>query len=264
MKFEKQATGIAQGVAFRVPAPQGSGLGETVGAGGRYPVGFASFGPTWAARTRWGDAAETRLRGRTRRRLRACVHRRLLTEMDGVRGGARPRDLLSSRIVASVADVTDGRGRSVCTADATALRPVLWRCHRLRTPNRHLLFGRASWVPGRHRVEMSTYIRIPCESVAPKIEGRIIHSREICLHHHRPLGESASFIVFVIRVFTKGEHVLIAWRVHTVRLCIRILGVEDLRRIDVLHGESRTGETRSCRRSATCGGVEQGFVGGMV
>ena len=155
MKFEKQATGIAQWMAFRVPPPQGSGLGETIGACGRYPVGFASFGPAWAAWTRWSDAAETRLRRRTRRRPRTSVHSRLLTEMNGVRGGARPRNLLSSRIVASVADVTDGRGRSMCTANATALRPVPWRCHRLRTPNRHLLFGRASWVSGHHRVEMS-------------------------------------------------------------------------------------------------------------
>lgn len=46
MKFEKQAAGIAKWMTFRVPAPQGSGLGETIGASGRYPVVFASFRST--------------------------------------------------------------------------------------------------------------------------------------------------------------------------------------------------------------------------
>lgn len=84
------------------------------------------------------------------------MHSRLLTEMDSVGRGARPWNLLSSGIVASIANVTDRGGRSMCPTNMTTLRPVLWRCHGLCAPYGHLLLGRAPWISRRHCVELST------------------------------------------------------------------------------------------------------------
>lgn len=156
MQFEKQATGIAKRMTFRIPTPQGSGLGETIGTGGRNPVVFAGFGSTRTAWTGRSYATETRLRGGTRRRLRPNVHSRLLTKMDSVGSGARPWNLLPSGIVTSVANVTDRGGRPMCPIHVTTLRPVLWRCHRLCAPYCHLLFGRPPWISRRHCVELPT------------------------------------------------------------------------------------------------------------
>lgn len=67
VKFKKQATSIAKRMTFRIPTPQGSGLGETIGAGRRYPVVLASFRSPWTGWTGRSYAAEARLRRRIRR-----------------------------------------------------------------------------------------------------------------------------------------------------------------------------------------------------
>ena len=53
------------------------------------------------------------------------MHSRLLTEMDNIGSGIRPRDLLSPGIVAPVANVTNRGRRSMCSTDMTTLRLVL-------------------------------------------------------------------------------------------------------------------------------------------
>ena len=126
VKFKEQAASVAKRMTFRIPAPQGSRLGEAVGASCGYPIIVASLGSTRTIGTGRSYTAETRLQGRARRRLRPSVHSGLLTKMDSVGSGACPWDLLSSGIVASVANIANRGRRSVCPTDTATLRPVLW------------------------------------------------------------------------------------------------------------------------------------------
>lgn len=63
-------------------------------------------------------------------------------------------------------------------------------------------------VPGRQRIELTVHIVVPL--ILP--HGWIFHGRKVGWHHEVvPVTKVGAFIVFVFRVATKGEHVVVLW-----------------------------------------------------